>query len=213
MLRIDYLTLWNADGGLVGGGPACLYSYVGLDGVIGELSGHDLDVERSVMLIAAPAEGGSWNPVPSAYSLYAVYTAAHEGTFFDQSAYIIPPSPVPAGNHIELALSLSKHSTYTFNPNYYPITPQWFIADYNATLLALWQSGQISDTFYYYSVAVGNDVFYGCAVERFSNQGGSYANQRVNVGEPAYPMNGSTFIQDDSARALYIRDKLANPVF
>ncbi len=35
-LRVDYLTLWNADGGLIGGGGVCAYSYVGLDQVIQE---------------------------------------------------------------------------------------------------------------------------------------------------------------------------------
>jgi hypothetical protein len=212
-LRIDYLTLWNADGGLVGGGAACAYSYVGLDGVVNQVSGHDLDAERSGMLVAAPAVNGSYNPDPNAYSLYTVYTAAHEGTFFDQSMYASFSPAVPAGNHLNLALSLSKHSTYSFNPNYYPITPAWFIADYNATLLALWEDGEIDDEEYYLSVAIGNDVFYGCLVEQFGDQGGSYANQRVNVGEPAYPINGSTFIQDDSARALHLTDKLTTPLF
>jgi hypothetical protein len=65
-LRIDYLTLWNADGGLIGGGPACLYSYVGLDGVVGQLSGHFFDAERSGMLVAAPAVNGGYNPDPTA---------------------------------------------------------------------------------------------------------------------------------------------------
>lgn len=212
-LRIDYLTLWNADGGLIGGGGACYYSYVGLDGVLQQLSGHDLDAERSGMLVAAPAVNRGYNPDPNVYSLYTVYMAAHEGTFFDQSAYASFSPAVPSGNHLNLALSLSKHSTYNFNPNYLPITPQWFIASYNAAFLALWQEGVISDIQYYLSISLGNETFYGCLVERFSAQGGSYANQRINVGEPTYPINGSTFIQDDSSRALHLTDKLTNPLF
>ncbi len=212
-LRIDYLTLWNADDGLVGGGPACLYSYVGLDQVVQDLSGHDLDVERSGMLVAAPAVSGGYNPDPTAYSIYTVYTAAHEGTFFDQSAYASFWPAVPAGYHLNLTLSLSKHSTYVFDPDYYPITPAWFIGDYNQTLLELWLDGAITDEEYWLSMSIGNDVFFGCLVERFSDQGGSFANQRLNVGEPNHPMAGGGFIQGDSAHALYIYDKLNNPLF
>ena len=61
-LRIDSLTLLNAGGGLVSSGAACLYSYVDLDGVVGQLSGHRLDAERSVMLPAAPLVNGSLQP-------------------------------------------------------------------------------------------------------------------------------------------------------
>jgi hypothetical protein len=139
--------------------------------------------------------------------------AAHEGTFFDQSAYASFSPAVPAGNHLNLAPSWSKHSTYNFNPNYFPITPEWFIADYNAALLALLLDGDITDEEYYLSVAIGNDVFYGCLVEQFGDQGASYAYTRLNVGEPAHPINGSAFIQDDSARALNLTDKLTNPLF
>lgn len=212
-LRIDYLTLWNADGGLVGGGAACLYSYVGLDSVVNLLSGHDLDAERSGMLVAAPVVDGGYNPDPTAYKLYTVYTAAHENTFFDQSMYGSFSPPVPAGNHLNLALSLSKHSTYGFNPDYFPITPSWFIDSYFVALDAAYLSGEIDDAEYYLSVLIGNDVFFGCLVERFGAQGGSYANTRTNVGEPAHPINGSGFIQDDSSRALNLTDKLTNPLF
>jgi len=212
-LRIDYLSLWNADNGLVGGGGACWYSYVGLDQVINQVTSHDLDVERSGMLVAAPAVNGGYNPDANAYGLYAVYTAAHEGTFFDQSMYGVFSPAVSAGNHLLLDLSLAKHSTYGFNPDYYPITPQWFIDDYNATMFALWQDEDISEDEYYFSIAVGNATFYGCIVERFSDQGRSFANQRINVGEPNHPMNGSAFIQDDSDHALHIYSKLITPLF
>ena len=107
-IRADFLSLWNADGGLVGGGATCYYSYFGLDDVIQELSGHDLDAERSVMLLAAPAVNGGLNPDATAYKLYSLYTAAHEGTFFDQSEHADFSTPVPAGYHVQLAQSVSN---------------------------------------------------------------------------------------------------------
>ncbi len=211
-LRIDYLTLWNADDGLVGGGAACDYSFVGLDQVVQQLTGHPLDAERSGMIVGAPPVNGGYNPTASAYGIYYIYTAAHEGTFFDQSAGAVFSPAIQAGNHVDLALSLSKHSTYNFHPDYYPITPEWFVTDYYTTLTTLWADGDISDAWYYFSIAEGSDVFYDCAVERFTNQGGSYAAIRTNVGEPAHPINGSTLIQDDSSRALNLIDKLTNPL-
>jgi hypothetical protein len=67
------------------------------------------------MLVAALLVNGSFNPDPNAYSLYTVYMAAHEGTITDQSAYADFTPAVPAGNHLNLAQSLSKHNTYNFN--------------------------------------------------------------------------------------------------
>jgi hypothetical protein len=142
------------------------------------------------MLLAAPAVNGGYNPDPGAYKLYTLYTAAHEGTFFDQSSYYNFYSPVAAGEHIELDLSLSKHSTYTFNPDYYPITPAWFIDSYFTSIEILYEEGILDDFEYDFAILMGEDVFYGCVVERFGNQGLSKANPRVNVGEPAHPING-----------------------
>ena len=213
-LRIDYLTLWNADGGLVGGGATCAYSYVGLDGVIQQLSGHDLDAERSGMLVAAPAVNGGYNTDPNAYSLYTIYTAAHEGTFFDQSQYVSFLPAVPVNNHVLLALSKSKHSTYDFNPDYYPITPAWFIASYNEAALAAYEAGEIDDIEYALALSLGNDTFFGCVVERWSGQGFQPPNYQIWVGEPAYPaINVGGFINDDSAHALNLRSKLVDPIF
>ena len=210
-IRIDFFSLWNADGGLVGGGAACFYSYFGLDGVIQELSGHNLDAERSVMLVAAPAVNGGLNTDPTQYSLYSLYTAAHEGTFFDQSEYADFTTPVPAGNHVELAQSLSKHSTYGFNPDYYPITPAWFIASTNAAIDTEYLDGDIDDATYLALLAAANDTFYGCLVERFGDQGGQSPNPTTNVGEVSTPLNASGFIQDNSA--LNLASKLTDPVF
>jgi hypothetical protein len=212
-IRVDYLSLWNADGGLVGGGAACFYSYFGLDDVIQELTGHDLDAERSVMLLAAPAVNGGVNPDAKAYKLYSIYTAAHEGTFFDQSKYADFSTPVDAGNHVLLSQSLSKHSTYSFDPNYYPIIPEWFIITTEEAITATWASGEISDEVYLILLAAANDTFYGCVVERFGDQGGQSPSPIVNVGEVSHPLNSSTFIQDNSKRALYLASKLTDPVF
>lgn len=212
-LRIDYLTLWNGDGGLVGGGAICALSYVGLDQVIQQLTGHYFDAERSGMLLAAPAVNGGYNPDPSAYKLYTIYTAAHEGGFFDQSEYINLSPALPAGSHIHLALSLSKHGTYTFNPDYFPITPSWFISAYFSSMLFLYEEGFLTDVEYWYAIFIGTDAFEACVVERFSDQGVIAANQRTNVGEPEHPINGCAFIQDDSSRALNLTDKLTIPLF
>src|SRR5437660_8536979 len=111
VLRIDYLTIWNQDDGLVGG-AACAWSWLGLDDVVQALSGHYLDHERSAMLIAAPVSDGDYNLDPGSYSIYNIYTAGHEFTVGDTSMYWnFFYSPVPAYNHIELMLSQSKHAT------------------------------------------------------------------------------------------------------
>ncbi len=198
---------------MVGGGGACLYSYVGIDEAVQQLTGHYFDAERSGVFVTAPAVNGGYNPDPNAYSLNVLYTAAHEGTFFDQSMYFGYSPAVPAGNHPSLDLSLSKHSTYNFNPDFFPVTPQWFIDSYNLGINIAHDNGEIDDNEYFFSLAVGNDVFFGCIVERFYDQGGAYAAGRINVGEPAHPINGSTFIQDDSAQALNLTDKLTTPLF
>lgn len=212
-VRVDYLSLWNADGGMVGGGAACFYSYFGLDTVIQQLSQHDLDAERSVMLLAAPVVNGGYNPDPTAYKLYAVYTAAHEGTFFDQSQYAYLSTPLTSGSHPLLYQSLSKHSTYIFNPNFYPIIPAWFIAAVNAQFTADYAAGLIDYGTYLLLISMANDTFYGCAVERFGNRGWQSPSPTVNVGEVYHPLNLSGFIQDDSDHGLHLEDKIANPVF
>ena len=213
-IRVDFLSLWNADGGLVGGGAACFYSYFGLDSVINQISGHQLDAERSVMLLAAPAVNGSYNPDASQYSLYSIYTAAHEGTFFDQSSYADFATPIAPNNHVLLAQSVSKHSTYGFNPDYYPITPAWFIDSVNFSITAAYADGDIDDFTYYALLAAADDTFFGCLVERFGDQGPASLSYPVfNVGEVNHPLPGYSFIQDDSNQALHLADKLILAVF
>jgi hypothetical protein len=215
VLRIDYLTLWDHDSGLVTGG-AC-DAFPGLNSLEG-MNAHDLDNERSATLVAAPVYGYYYNQDPMAYSAYSYFTTAHEDTLVDKTRYYdFPDNPVPAGWHINLASSLYKHGTYAFNPDYLSILPDYIIygaiagvdyACYNGTWgndVFGWQDLACLAALYY---AYG--VFYGCAVERFFDQGGRFADRRINVGEPNSPINGAGFIQDDTHK-LY--SKLVNPVF
>ncbi|MGB7926199.1 MAG: DUF4214 domain-containing protein [Pyrinomonadaceae bacterium] len=214
VIRIDYLALMDRDGGLVTGG-AC-DAFPGLNGFEGVLA-HDIDNERSAVLVAAPVWDYTYNTDPFAYSAYSYYTAAHENTITDKSRYAdFPTQPVPAGWHIHLAMSLSKHGTYTFNPDYLSLLPDYIIWStiagidyycYRSTFDPYynWRDLLCLGAMYY---AYG--AFYGCAVERFFDQGGRFAERRINVGEPNTPINGAGFIQDDS-HALY--SKLVNPTF
>lgn len=147
-------------------------------------------------MVAAPVSDYTYNPDPGAYSTYYVYTAAHEFTVADQSRYLdLYNSPVPAYYHVNLALSLSKHSTYTFNPNYLPLTPWYIIFETYNSLDFLYYSGIIGYYQYLAYTFLADDVFYSCIVERFSDQGGQFAGIRINVGEPYNPINNSAFIQ------------------
>jgi hypothetical protein len=194
VLRIDYLTLWDYDGGVVGGG-ACAWSLLGLDDVAQSLDGHYLDHERSAMLVAAPVSGGDYNLDPGAYSIYNIFTTGHEFTLTDQSMWFdYSSSPVPAYNHIELALSQSKHATYTFNPDYYPLLPWYIIAGTYDFIDWLYATDRIEWYWYLALQAIADDLFFSCAVEHFTDQGGQYAVVRTNVGELGTPINNSSFI-------------------
>lgn len=203
VLRIDYLTLWNRDDGLSisGGCQVNLSIALGLVGYgvsefLSGLGSHSLDNERSLMLVSAPTSGyNTYNANPYSYSAYFYYTAAHEGTLFDQSAgYNL--SNWPAGTHPQVALATAKHGTYMANPNGLPLTPPAIIASAYFTLDDLYYNGWIDDYeywVYYYAIS---DAFYGCIVEHFAERGGTYADVRTNVGEPTAPTNGSHFILD-----------------
>ncbi len=187
------------------GGAPCFYSYFGLDSVIQQVSGHDLDVERSVVLLAAPAVNGGVNTDASAYNLYSLYTAAHEGTFFDQSIYYDFSTPVPPNSHAELYQSMSKHSTYWFDPDFYPITPAWLIESSNASIQESYDEGLIDYDTYLYLLLAADDTFFGCLVERYGDDQGPHMPTPImvrNVGEVSHPLNLSGFIQDSSDRAL-----------
>lgn len=120
LIQLDYLTLWNRDDGLKGG-DYCVAEPI-LD--ITSLGGHALDRERAAFLVAAPVAGSTYSLNPQDYKLYEAWTAAHEGTYFDHSMYFNVDSPQPFDNHIELGLSRSKHGTYPFNPDMYPLVPE-----------------------------------------------------------------------------------------
>jgi hypothetical protein len=214
VLRIDYLTLWDHDSGLVVGGACSLFPP--LSGLAGSYN-HPIDNERSAVLVAAPVYSYNYNLNPSAYSAYSYYTAAHEDTFFDHSMYAdFPTNPIPAGLHIHFAQSLSKHATYTFNPDGMTLVPDYVVAGvFTAVDYYCYQSifdydfgwndiGCIAALYYAYGAI--NE----CAIERFFDQGGQYAQGRVNVGEPNNPINGSNFIRDDT---YGLNSKLVNPVF
>lgn len=186
------MTLWNRDDGPAGS-PYCIFEPI-ID--VTSIGGHNLDNEYSVILVAAPIVNSTYDSNLQNYKLYEVYTAAHEGTFFDQSRYYNLQNPYPFNSHIKLGLSRSKHSTYVFNPNYFPITPQYVIVSAYASVTAAYNNGSINYYKYLAILAILDSTFYGCIVERFQDQGGVYANPRINVGELTQPINGSSFIND-----------------
>ncbi len=210
-LRVDYLTLWSHDSGLVGGGGACALSLLGITDIIGELSSHTIDNERSAALLLAPVEApDTYNLDPAAYASYAYYLASHEDTFFDQSSLLYPNPPLSAYNHILMFLALSKHGTYTFNPDYHPLIPAEALAATIAFLDFLYATGQISLEEYLIYQALAYDTYYACIVERFSMPQFAYiADLRINVGEVGAPINGSRFIQDNT---YGLRSKLENGI-
>jgi hypothetical protein len=208
-LRVDYLTLWNRDDGfqlpgLCGVPVGFIEDLLGIDIVIG---GHTLDNERSAALVAAPAVGGTYNPDPAAYGALQYYTAAHEfdalgenSRYFPDGAFFNPP--IPAGGHIELALALGKHSTYTFNPKFHPVIRPEIMAFAYSVIDDLFFSGVISEETYLIFLGLADEAFFDCIVEDFNDQGGQFATTRIDVGEPNQPINGSTWIQDTNSGIL-----------
>jgi len=235
-IRIDYLTLWDHDSGL----PDTLGCDVAppFESIVENVGGpHIIDNERSALLVSAPVfdpyNAWGFNLDANQYSALSVFTAAHEGEFTDQSAYHhFPQNPMWAGSHIELWHSLFKHATYTSNPNFHALLPEYviftnfffvgyfffnfynpFCGDqfWNWSLECPdgdpWSSPQfyLYLAFVYYSVV----VTFGCVVERFHEQGAQFANPRINVGETFQPINGSSFILDNTY-SLY--NKLRSPL-
>ena len=216
-MQVDYLTLWNRDDGLPVGftcafGINTLGRLVGFNGdvIFGSLGAHALDNERSAVLLGAPVVNGTYNLDPNAYTSRDYWTAAHEGTLSDRSRYAAPSQPMPAPAHVILALSRSKHATYTFNPDGLPLTPIHIIFATYSTLDFLYYAGYISYYKYLAFLHLADQVFFDCIIEDFQNQGGQFAGTRINVGEPNRPLNMSNFIQDSTGllpklnRALWI---------
>jgi PKD repeat protein len=223
-LRIDYLTLWNRDDGLDVTWFCRLnlellaeaYNLAGIGITVGDIlesvTGHMVDNERSAVLVAAPVSAPNvFNTNPWAYSAYSFFTTAHEGSIlFDQSRYYYPDQPVPAGWHIHLWLSRSKHGTYPFHPAGFPIfRPVWILL-YFSGIEFLYGMGWIDEYTYLAFAYAGDVTFYSCIVERFDELGVSFAATRSNVGEPSNPINGSHFIQDTQHG---LRQKLEMPLW
>ena len=192
VIQINYHTLWNKDDGLVGS-PYCIYDPI-LD--LASLGNHEKDNEYSALLVAAPLVNSTYDSNLQNYNLYEVYTAAHEDTFFDQSRYYNLQTPYPFDSHIQLALSRSKHGTYVFNPDYFPLTPTYVINSVYWEIDYKYYNGIISYTTYLIYLFLADQTFFACGVERFQNQGGVFANTRINVGELNQPINSSSFIKD-----------------
>lgn len=192
LIQIDYLTLWNKDDGLVSGGFCIGNPFINP----ASFGNHALDNERSAILVAAPLSNSTYNLNIQDYKIYEVFTAAHEETFFDQSRYYNLSTPFPFDSHIKLGLSRSKHATYTFNPDGFPILPRYVIFDVYSRIYSLYYSGQIGYGTYLAYLFAADQTFFRCIVESFQNQGGTYANTRINIGELSLPSNGSNFIQD-----------------
>ena len=203
VLRVDYLTFWDRDSGLAGGG-FCYAAPFGLEFILSGLYAHEKDYERSAVLIAAPTVNGTFNTDPNAYSLYYMYTAAHEFSPTEQVTYVdFSGSPAPATQgHVPLALTRSKHGTYPFNPDYLPLIPSWIIND------VLWQIESYCNCYYdpycYYDLnreiqcailySTAYSFFFDCVVERYGETAGRFAGLRSNVGELHAPINNSRYI-------------------
>lgn len=207
-LQLDYLTLWNRDDGLILGWfcEMCLSNSLDLAGfsisdIVSALTDHRLDNERSAVLIAAPVSGPNiYNLDPQAYKAYQFFTVAHEDTFTEVRIRIFPNQPVPAGRHIELGLSLSKHGTYPFNPDYFPILPSYIIISTYLMLDFLLAVGIIHYDEYLIYLFMADTAYFTCVVEHFQDQGGMFAATRINVGDVNNPINNSGFIQDTELR-------------
>ncbi|MEK6336094.1 MAG: DUF4214 domain-containing protein [Acidobacteriota bacterium] len=209
-LRVDYWTMWDHDSGLVG--ESC--NFAPGEQLLEGLKSHDIDDERSALLVSAPAvwtdNGFAVNLDPGAYSSLSLYTAAHESTPTAHNQYInFPQNPRPAGDRLELWQSLSKHGTYAFNPDGVVLLQQWQIAWIFDIVYQLFQ-GVIcngnDDWDMFWIEMFGDPAFgwgcetwtgiyvavvyyvtilvYACATESFYEQGSQLANIRINLGEP-----------------------------
>lgn len=175
LLRIDYFTLWNRDDGPTNECTRSATITFGLAGysaarTIDALLSHPLDNERSAVLVAAPTTSfNTYNLDPNAYSAYRYYTAAHEGVrFSDRSRYTDPEQPIPAGLHVNLGLSRSKHATYTFNPDSYPIVNPGLMA---ATYVAINADYAFFGNYrrYLALLFIADVTSFGCFIEDFDN--------------------------------------------
>lgn len=203
-VQIDYLTLWNRDDGLELGTfcKANLDFLLGLVGVgvtqfLNGAKDHKLDNEWSSVLAYAPTTVPFvYADDPSGYLAASYRLAAHEGMPMDKSVYAFFNPGVPINNHLNVALSRSKHGTYSFNPDYLPLIPDSIIFAVYLAIDDLYFTGMIGYDYYLYFLYLSDVTFYSCVVEHFSEQGGAYPGTFTNVGELSQPINGSHYILD-----------------
>jgi hypothetical protein len=215
LLRIDYLTEWDRDDGLdvTGTCVARLGISFGLIGFnasffLEGLAWHPFDWERSAALVAAPTPSpGTFSFNWPDYKAYSYYTAAHERTASDSSFFIVPSPPVDAGLHIQLALSRSKHATYVFNPDGWRLIPRWIIESGHVVVDFLLAINRI-DLLRWGILHFVIDSADSCFAESFSERGGTFADMRINVGEPNTPMPGQGWIRDQR-----IQNQLVPPLW
>lgn len=119
--------------------------------------------------------------------------------------YSDPIQPLPSGLDIQLGLALSKHATYTANVDDLPLTPEYIIIGKFAAIQFYYDNDYPT---YLILSALATDVFYACITEQFVDQGGTFSNRRINVGEPAHPINSSRFI-----KAGELNTKLSEPIW
>jgi hypothetical protein len=208
-IQIDYLTLWDFDDGLEIG-TACKVLSAGLGLKLEGLKDHRFEEEHSAVLVGALRKNGRYSHEPNDYYLFDVYTAAHEGSFFDHSLYLtellaaVPVNPDSffiktddGGLHVTLGLSRRKHGTYLFNPDYLPLVPYPYIRAVFRLIDALYYDlGVIQDPRKYLAALyIAYVAFFLCVVEHFEFQGFGFAEKRVNVGELMQPSKGNRWIR------------------
>ncbi|MBU7014922.1 MAG: peptidoglycan-binding protein [Theionarchaea archaeon] len=92
--EINYLTIWDWDTG----------------GVLGRISGHQWDTERTAVLVVGPVNSKD----PEEFSVHEAYYAAHEGVpLVDKSSYV-PCARKDCG--VTVYWSLGKHASYAEPP-------------------------------------------------------------------------------------------------
>jgi hypothetical protein len=193
--KIDYLTIWNRDGGLPIN-AACLGALTFLNTVypcvaapvyaaaLSLIPSKQWDIERSAVLVAAPTTANRvYDTNHLNYFAHDYYAAAHEyNVAFDQSSYFMPI--VPTQNKVVLHIALSKHATYFFNPNMHILTRPWLqAAAYNAVNM-LWATQVISQMEHMQISILLFDIFGFCLVDRFLSggvQSVSHPSRRTNI--------------------------------
>lgn len=205
--QITYATFWDRDDGPAVVGPCLAFARIvsaltGVDlvGIARGLGGHPFDEERSAALVGAPIVGASYNGDPAAYHLYSFYTAAHEGTISDRGMYLwFDRRPIAPGSHIALALSLSKHATYPFNPTGLSLVPGFLIASALFTIQGLLELGVIQPRVYLALMHIVYLVAYECLIERWQpRDSGVYPSPSINVGSVERPINNSRWITHEA---------------